>query len=369
MRVLYDHKAFEQTVGGVSRCFVELIRHLPGDVEPVMGVLLTQNVHLMGQMDGVYSLLGARKFPYKKRLLKRINQRYFQYCAKHEDYQLLHCTTDDPMYSYVDVSVPVVATFHDFIAEKYFRDQVVNRTGFISEGWLNERREMIRRASRIVCVSENTKEDLLRYYPDTDPNKLVVIYHGYTLSDESYMDNRWGKYILYVGARADYKNFHRFVEAVSPILRQRDLKLICTGKAFNVEESAWLAEQAIADRTVQMFVDEQTLRSLYHHAQLFVYPSLYEGFGIPLLEAMANGCPMAISNASCFPEVAGDAAAYFDPTDVQSMQTMIDNVLGNEQYRTKMIARGKERVKKYSWEEAAAELANVYKQVLTTKKI
>ncbi len=78
-----------------------------------------------------------------------------------------------------------------------------------------------------------------------------------------------------------------------------------------------------------MFVDEQTLRSLYHYAELFVYPSLYEGFGLPLLEAMANDCPMAISNASCFPEIAGDAAAYFDPENMKDMREKIAGILQN----------------------------------------
>jgi len=133
---------------------------------------------------------------------------------------------------------------------------------------------------------------------------------------------------------------------------------------FTEAEKLLLNNLGILSHTLQMFVGEDLLNSLYYHAKLFVFPSIYEGFGMPLLEAMANHCPMAISRASCFPEIAEDAAAYFNPIDENDIQNTVKRLLENEQERKSLIEKGNERVKKFTWETASQKLADVYKKVL-----
>ena len=106
------------------------------------------------------------------------------------------------------------------------------------------------------------------------------------------------------------------------------------------------------------------LGQLYRQALLFVYPSLYEGFGIPILEAYANHCPVALSNASCFPEIAGEAGAYFKPESVDSIYETISSLLDSDGERTALIQAGKERLKRYSWQKTAEQTGQVYRQVM-----
>ena len=117
-------------------------------------------------------------------------------------------------------------------------------------------------------------------------------------------------------------------------------------------------EGAVSSR----FVSDNQLAYLYQHALCFVFPSLYEGFGIPVLEAFASGCPVLLSNASCFPEVGGDAALYFDPYNPEEMAKTIENVVSDSNLRTQMIQRGHERVKAFSWDKTAAQTAEFYKK-------
>jgi glycosyltransferase involved in cell wall biosynthesis len=154
------------------------------------------------------------------------------------------------------------------------------------------------------------------------------------------------------------------VKAASPLLIKYDLRLVCTGKPFDNAEMQFLKSLGILDRTSCLFASEAELKNLYATALLFVYPSLYEGFGIPILEAFAMNCPMAISNTSCFPEVAGDAALYFDPQSIDEMRSVMENAILSPSLRNELVLKGQERLKLYSWRKCAEETAKVYQKVL-----
>lgn len=176
------------------------------------------------------------------------------------------------------------------------------------------------------------------------PSKIDVIYHGCSLQSTISKPNLHlpQRYILFVGDRTSYKNFQRLAEAFS-IIHQTDahLHLICAGKPFSKAESELISRIGIASHTLRISVNDQHLKELYNRALLFVYPSYYEGFGIPILEAYTCNCPVALSQASCFPEIAENAAAYFDPFSVSSMAEAIKSVIYDEAERTRLILAGK----------------------------
>jgi glycosyltransferase involved in cell wall biosynthesis len=227
---------------------------------------------------------------------------------------------------------------------------------------------VIKKADRIISISKNTKKDLVDFF-NINPDKIDVIYHGFNLSNNRIYKRRiidtFGKYILFVGARSLYKNFKVFAEAVSKLLKlEMGLKLVCVGTPFTSDEKALLSKLRIEDQTIVLNVEDSTLYDLYSNALVFVYPSLYEGFGIPILEAFANNCPVCLSNTSSFPEVAGDAGVYFDPYDHESILEAVTKVLYDSNLKNQMIKAGKEHLAGYSWKKMAEETIVSYNKTL-----
>jgi glycosyltransferase involved in cell wall biosynthesis len=175
--------------------------------------------------------------------------------------------------------------------------------------------------------------------------------------------------LLYVGTRSGYKNFRAFVGAIAPLLKaDADLVVLCVGGgAFNTSERKFFSELRIFDRLTQVEASDPELASLYHSARAFVFPSLYEGFGIPILEAFSCGCPCVLSRASCFPEIAGDAALYFDVDDEDSMTELIRKALYDESVRNELVTRGLQRHKMFSWQKTAKETLDVYRSAVPTR--
>jgi len=174
------------------------------------------------------------------------------------------------------------------------------------------------------------------------------------------------KYILFVGSRSGYKNFNLFVEAITPLLvKDNELKLVCVGGGnFKEIENEKFKRLNIINKIYQYSVNDDILTYLYKKAVAFIFPSLYEGFGIPILEAFSCGCPVIASNTSSLPEVAGDAAVYFDPTDKLSMLNSIQKVIYNDELKKQLINKGIERVKEFTWEKTAEKTKMLYEEIL-----
>jgi glycosyltransferase involved in cell wall biosynthesis len=225
--------------------------------------------------------------------------------------------------------------------------------------------KIIRRANRLIAISENTKMDIVNLFK-IDPGKIDVIYHGYNAPEKKNSVNKLGRYILFVGKRCGYKNFTRFAKAASILMnKDRDLKLICAGMPFTTEEISELKTLNILSKTKVFGVSEEGLNNLYAHARAFVYPSLYEGFGMPILEAFANNCPVCLSNTSSMPEVAGDAGIYFDPKNEESILNAIEKVIYDTDFSERIITAGNDRLKKFSWKFCAEQTTNSYFKTLS----
>jgi glycosyltransferase involved in cell wall biosynthesis len=183
------------------------------------------------------------------------------------------------------------------------------------------------------------------------PEKITVTYNAAdTFSEPPYKDNSRGKYLLAVSSLNPRKNFKVIIEAFSEI-HDDDLQLFIVGgkhSIFNNSDSNQINENS--DRVMWLgYVDDDQLSSLYANALAFVYPSLYEGFGLPPLEAMSLGCPVIVSNLTSLPEVCGDAALYIDPFDPSDVANKIEAILNDPKLSDQLIKKGFERNKLFSW--------------------
>lgn len=258
---------------------------------------------------------------------------------------------------------PLVITVHDMIHELY-------PDGFAPGDPSSERKRLFaNRADRIIAISECTKNDLVRLF-DISPEKIDVIHHGNSLvlpKDVDVMEMPLPeRYVLYVGGRNTYKNFTRFAEAFAVIASQyADIRLICAGGgAFTPEETALLQSLGIADRCEQRWVSDVELAILYNRSLFFIYPSEYEGFGLPLLEAYECGAPVLCSRASCFPEVAGKGALYFNPCDIQEMAAIMKQAVESADLRAHLRQEGKTRLADFSWQKTAEKTMETYLKVV-----
>ncbi|MBC5632425.1 glycosyltransferase family 4 protein [Parabacteroides hominis] len=353
--VLYDHQAFEmQRFGGISNYFHELIRSVNVDIR--LSLLLSNNYYV-----GERCRFQVATLPYKwfNGPIKSLNRKFSCREIRAGQYDLFHPTYYNPYFLSEIGHKPFVLTVHDMNHE-LFPHLFPNADLMIA--W---KKKTIESASRIIAISENTRRDILRFY-DIEPQNITVIYHGVgefrQNTDNLILPER---YLLYVGARSGYKNFERFLLAFKLLAEKDDsLHLICVGKPFKKREWLHCQELKVANRIQVMQTGTDDLGQLYRQALLFVYPSLYEGFGIPILEAYANHCPVALSNASCFPEIAGEAGAYFEPESVDSIYETISSLLDSDGERTALIQAGKERLKRYSWQKTAEQTELVYHQVM-----
>ncbi|MCM1505286.1 MAG: glycosyltransferase family 4 protein [Muribaculum sp.] len=358
MKVVYDHQVFSwQKFGGVSRYFVELIKHLPQDIEPQINPLLSENVYLDDIKDIAtnVSKSGIANFRIRKHLYEWLNRMRSSKALKHGDYDLIHPTYYDP-YFLKRRKAPAIVTVHDFIHERF--PQYFGNASKV----IKQKQRTINEADAIIAISEHTKKDLMEIYALPE-EKISVVHHGATRPvDAEKVDYLPHRYVLFVGERRSYKNFHRFARAFALLAeKDNDLWLVCAGKPFSSEEVAFLKKLGIDNRSRAMFASDGQLTYLYQNALCFVYPSIYEGFGLPILEAWAAGCPIALSNASCFPEIAGDGGEYFDPLSHQSIADAISHVIYDTHHRDSLNQRATNRLPAFTWNRTAEQTVAVYR--------
>lgn len=364
MKIIYDHQIFwYQKYGGISKYFAELMNSAKKNnlFDFDLSTKFSNNKYIENKsFSSAKQFFPEVEFTGKRTLfspLNYLNQKNTLKLLNSNKFDLFHPTYFQDYYLN-KTKIPFVLTVHDLTMEKfnkYFSKKVVFR---------NEKYKLFKKSNRLITVSKKTKHDLIEIY-DLNKNNIDVVYHGVLKFKLEKIDNLPKKYILFVGGRGLYKNFDFFVKSISKLLiKDKDLHLICVGEKFSENELKLFNELKISNKLKQISATESELAYLYKNAKLFVFPSLYEGFGLPILEAMQYGCPVALSNASCFPEIAQNSAVYFDPKNKESILESVSKVLYEEKKRNLLIKRGLKREKDFSWDKCAKETKKVYEKAI-----
>lgn len=379
MKILYDYQTFYMhKFGGISNCFVQLIKNFPEEVKWEIAACESDNIHLresgLVRIDNMINppeqFILKKHFKGQVRLYNEFSKYFPQMTSlgrnrlksiealKRGDYDVFHPTFFDGYFLPYLGNKPFVLTVHDMIPELFFgkKDLQVKQKPLLCE-----------RAAHIVTVSHKTRQDLIDIL-GVPPEKISVIYHGGPEGKEISAAPliKW-KYILYVGNREGYKNFIQMVKTIAPLLKYHsEIKLVCTGAPFTVDEKKLFGLLGIENNLIHYCPNDDELRNLYAHALCFIYPSLYEGFGIPILEAWQANCPVMLNYKSCFPEIAQDAAIYFKMDDNTSnlIDVLYDFLTISPDEKDKLLVKQNKRLSFFSWKKSAEKLLSVYNSVL-----
>jgi glycosyltransferase involved in cell wall biosynthesis len=365
MKILYDYLCFQEKYGGVSKYFIRMPQNLPDDIQYFYPVKNTQNEYFKELNDtNINKTFHNINFRGKTRLLNIQNRSYAIFKLIEGNFDIYYQTHYDPYaYKYLSKKKKTITTIHDMnffvIPEAYINYQFPHVIEWQKISAL--------KADKIITPSINSKKDIIKTWNIPD-DKIEVVYHGNDIINLEFFNSKRildNPYVLFVGNRQEYKNFFNFLKSFKLLSeKNHDLCLICTGSPFDKREKNFISDLKISNKILQVSADENTMINLYRNAELFVYPSLYEGFGLPLLEAMTCHCPVICSNTSCFPEVAGNAALYFDPYSIENMFEVAYEVLNRLNIRHELISNGLERIKMFSWKKCAHQHADIYKSLI-----
>lgn len=368
MKVLFDSQIFSsQKYGGISRYISSLASNLATlqGVDTRIIAPFYVNSYLGQLPEGIVAGRMIERPPVLGNYLRISNQFLGALKARRFSPDIIHETYYSRYINWSRKALHVI-TVYDMIHE-LFPD---NFKGSIQVK--EEKKVAVQKADRIICISENTKIDLLRFY-DLPEERISVVYLGFEMqisngqSLPQKLVSEDMKYLLYVGNRYGYKNFSKFLRAYasSSLLRDNFMIVCFGGGPFQGYEHDLFHDLKLSGKQIkQVAGDDRLLEKYYQHAELFVFPSLYEGFGIPLLEAMSNNCPVACSYTGSIPEVAGTAAAFFDPEDSDSIRDVLEKILQSNDLLTDLRQKGAKRIHSFSWERCARETLDVYEKSL-----
>jgi glycosyltransferase involved in cell wall biosynthesis len=365
MKIAFDDDIFvRQVFGGISKYFIEL----------------SSNIQLLGNDVKIYSPFHQNQYLKEKKDLLSSNYFFSEYIPSKTKSNYLFNNINRlglPLWkpdiihqtfyrSRFKINKPHIITIHDLIHEKFSSSS--NRYENVIRLKLNA----INSANRIICVSESTKNDLLNCYK-LDPDRIDVVYHGVSKVDFTQLDeitiNKYSfPFLLYVGNRGGYKNFKWMLSAISKSQKIReDFKLILFGGGVLTQSEIGEIEKLKLNFSNILHVEgeDSLLHFLYSKASALIYPSLYEGFGLPILEAMINNCPVICSNTSSIPEVAGNAAIYFNPRDENDFIEKCESSLYSSSVLSTKIALGCQQINKFSWDTCAKNTLDVYTSAMT----
>jgi len=332
-----------QEHGGISIYFFELLkRGIRDSIDMAVLLFDEEAMHRAGEPPKVIKQ--------NRRFLER-----YRSCLVPPNTQLFHSS-----YYRLPKSkgIPTITTVHDFTYERFISG--VKR-------WVHSSQKFkaIRDASAVICVSENTRKDLFEFLPNVREDKVYIVPNGvgdafFPLDSSSYLSSH-RPYVLFVGSRAGYKNFNVAIEALGLL---QDIELVCVGGgAFSKFECLQLEKNLTGRYSHKGAASDNHLNILYNNALCLLYPSSYEGFGIPILEAMRAGCPVVAVETSSIPEVAGDAALLLKAAEPALLANAIERVADND-IRQQLRQKGLRRSQAYSWDRTYFETVEVYKAVL-----
>ena len=360
MRIIYDYKIFwSQKYGGISRYFVNIIKnfHKNKNIDFKIIAPFYQNSYLNYEIDKkkIFGFFMKKKIPKTLFLFKQFNKFFFKYSVHNFKPNLIHSTYYNENIN--KKKIPLIVTVYDLIHEKLAKEKGYE---------IFPKYKSVMMADHVICISKKTKEDLIKFY-NISENKISVIYLGsdHALSSPNKYEslNKDKPYILYVGSREKYKNFQFFLEGYSLSERLKmdfNLVLFGGGKLSNKERKIISDLKIDHKNIIQIDGDDKKLYQLYKSSKMFIFPSIYEGFGLPLVEAMANECPVICAKNKVFEEIAGDAVEYFDPTYLESFKEKVEEVIYSNSRIKELKLLGKAKSENYSWGKCADETLKIY---------
>jgi glycosyltransferase involved in cell wall biosynthesis len=364
LKIAFDHRIFVvQQFGGISRYFVEMAAGLAAQS---IAPRIIAPLHINAYLDDAPSWLRAgKRLPStttQQRIAKAADATLARPLAAAYGAPIVHET----YYSEQRLAprkAKVALTVYDMIHELQPAEFGQN------DKTRNRKAAAIERADHIFCISESTKRDLISFYPDAASRSSVTLlgFSRIALNPDAVAPERSARpYILFVGKRGSYKNFASLLDAFAGSASLRSVfDIRCVGGGgLRPDERIHIARLGLNGQVHHEAVNDVQLHKSYRHAALFVYPSLYEGFGIPPLEAMAGGCPVVTMNVSSMPEVCGDAVEYAEPDDLHSLTKAMERVALSADRADALRLAGHSRIAHFSWAKCAAETAAVYRGML-----
>lgn len=362
-RIFFDHQCFWECYGGVSKYFIELMKQMP-ESSIITPKIFTNNEYI-GEISWIdaHHFLKNYAFRGKALMTKEFGKIFTLSKMLQGGFDIYHPTHYDCFgLNLIPKRVKTVATIHDmnfFTIPEYYGCLTHNRDAV-------NQRKMANRVDHIITVSNQSKKDIMDMW-GIPSNRISVIYHGCNKKkiEELPKGKINNEYILFVGRRSAYKNFKGALKAFAIISdRFPGLEFYCAGTPFNRDEMAEIRKLGLINKCKSISASESTLYNLYRNAIAFCFPSFYEGFGIPILEAMACQCPVVLSNTSCFPEIASDAGLYFNPREPEDIAEKLEKTLTDSDLRKSLVAKGNERIQEFTWERSATRHMTVYKSLL-----
>lgn len=358
MKVIFDHQIFSlQRQGGISRYIFMLCQHLIAlDVDAKIKVAWSENAYLKDKKS-------LPKFlPWRIRQLSYLLLNQLDDLLRPEkDIDLLHATYYGltPLRKYAKHTT---VTVFDMIHEL----GLVNPSIF--DKTIKHKREILENIDVILAISNSTKKDVQRFYP----NLNQVVHVTYLASDiDKYAESantievNHNDGILYVGNRSGYKNFLPYLSAVADLLIEKNITLVAFGGGpFTSDEIKLISKLNLKNLVYQVSGNDKLLAKYYQKALFLVYPSLSEGFGLPIIEAFLLGCPVLTSNCSSMKEIARDSAILLDPSSPSSMRSATYKLLTDQALRLQLAESGLSRAESFTWENTAKQTLKLYQECL-----
>ena len=377
-RILIDATTVVEKVDGLSRYIINLLAHFPKEAFDKFdfSVLIIKGV----QREELWKVLQQGNFKVIETEISPIGPKrdwgMFMFLRKNKNsFDLFHSTSNQyPLYLKGGV-----ATVHDLTFRKYF--DTPWWTFNMAVAYLNRViKNSLIKSTAVIAVSNATKNDLLESYGSEFADKIQVIYEGwenFTTEDSSlnvHAENLdYKNYLFFLGTTRKHKNIKNLLKAFDIAIKRipANIQLVLTGRTDYLDSEDQKVLEKINEQGTRVeftgYVDNEALEYLFRKADAFIYPSLWEGFGIPILEAFSFNKPVLCSNTASLPEVAGDAGIYFDPYDPESIADAIINFYEDESLRITCVEKGKQQLAKFSSAKAAQETIELYEKCLGEK--
>jgi glycosyltransferase involved in cell wall biosynthesis len=366
LRIVYDVRNYGGTHGGIARYVAELVSEMASiedDNVTFLAPIFSEPLFCkLSQVEMVGRYL--RPIRLGRRLAAEINGAIARLRLPVFAPEIVH-----EMYYYRKSCKPLkgrtVITVYDMIDEK-LSDKDGRKNSFRGRWDRSIKIDSIRRADHVICISTSTRNDVIELL-DLEPGKVSVVHLGCRIPRHLPSQRLVSEpYLLYVGNRGGYKNFTALFLAYARNSRlSENFRLVCFGGGpFSDDERSMIGTELAEGEPIQLGGGDDVLTNLYAHSSAVVYPSLYEGFGLPPLEAMAHGCPAICSNTSSLPEVVGDAAELFDPADVDAIAYAMERVVFSDARTASLHEAGRKRAELFSWNACARKTRAIYEAII-----